>query len=518
MNTRLPLLSHGYEVSGNLLLRTEQTISKMVTNVEGDGRWPCEIQNSHAPHEESTFPGHRSMQQTPHTDNQQTPNLSPLDGEKNGPSTGGEHSLLASRKDLPSPKHQTRMGRLENFPPSKSNDFRHSLDSNAPLKSRIWAGRALYPASTDRRASLDDIAPRFRTQGVDVSDVFAQATSKVQDKNNEPDSPGLLSWQASAPKAVLTLPGIQRSGRGSGGSSSFSGGISHTLQIASRREAARRSMDMNSRQHTQSKSGTPCRSMELQSRGDQTSAPEKNDGRCARNNSSSSNDSNDPTLGCLRKAITEISLQQPAQPKKPKQVRLNKSGNRRLVTSMSMKNYLSAFQGMSIAKDGTVKLADFLQHVRENAPSLEHHATSMFDALSRKAQRQGWDVEKKGLDFGALLKVLFPGSSSHDITMMIDMCRRVEKPAVGQTEMLGMLDEAKYIFDTLDVNDSGFLSRAEAERGMPGDSDVHLTFTEHDLEELFGRVGTSTERQRIQFPHFFGWYSEINGITDLANG
>mmetsp|Transcript_7280 Transcript_7280/g.18405 ORF Transcript_7280/g.18405 Transcript_7280/m.18405 type:complete len:432 (+) Transcript_7280:142-1437(+) len=65
-----------------------------------------------------------------------------------------------------------------------------------------------------------------------------------------------------------------------------------------------------------------------------------------------------------------------------------KGGTAKLVRSSSMQTYMSVFDGMVIAEDGTVQYDDFIRHLRDRAPALAEQAGSMYDAIKRQSKKR----------------------------------------------------------------------------------------------------------------------------------
>eukprot|EP00951_Prasinocladus_malaysianus_P050151 scaffold677459_cov38-Prasinocladus_malaysianus.AAC.1 len=168
-----------------------------------------------------------------------------------------------------------------------------------------------------------------------------------------------------------------------------------------------------------------------------------------------------------------------------------------------MAHYLQAFEGMNIARDGTVKMDEFMKHVREHAPALAGQAMNMYEVLQRRSKKK---VQGDGLDFSALLSVLFPSASQAELDNLLKMCRSNKDVRSGpalepKASMLCKVELAKDVFESWNTSGSGFLSRKEAESGLEEDGlDLRIS-------DLFGVVGTSTQRNFVQLEEFYQWFT-----------
>ena len=284
------------------------------------------------------------------------------------------------------------------------------------------------------------------------------------------------------------------------------------------RSAARRSMDLNSRP-------APYRHQQHQ---DQHNHPQetrmnrnskdKQHGHWGGDRRSNHDDADSAPkyasyvmVESLRKAINGMNVPEQDSKKKPKHMFLRgDKTHKKLLRAEDMRSYVAAFQGMAVADDGTVQLEDFIKHMNESSPTLAGHAMTMYENLMRKSKKQDGAV-----DAGAMLRVLFPAICDEDVQNIIDMCK--SKPRnedkIRQDHMLKLLDEAKELFQSLDTNDSGFLSRDEAIQGV---RDRLLDMTPTDIKEVFGKPGTSTDRPYIAFDSFYAWYS-ASDLSSIMN-
>ena len=218
-------------------------------------------------------------------------------------------------------------------------------------------------------------------------------------------------------------------------------------------------------------------------------------------------------VGAIEQAISDMHTAQRRKAKPKNHMYLKKATKPKMIRSQSMKNYMSAFKGMSIGLDGTVKLEDFMRHVKENAPALADQAMAMFDTVARKSKATG-----DGIKFGDLLRSLYPGVTNNDVEKMISMVSKKEATLLPQGVMLSLLDEAKEVFAAVNKSGSGFLSRSEAVKAVSEPQfDTPYELTEDDVLDLFGQTGTSTQRDHIPFASFFQWYSGIDNLKEYSN-
>jgi len=225
----------------------------------------------------------------------------------------------------------------------------------------------------------------------------------------------------------------------------------------------------------------------------------------------------DPEVSRLRRAIHEYCKTRRRDSKQKnhhlvKHIKdpVTKSIKSRMVRSSSMRYYLSAFEGIKVDSDGKVTLENFLLHVQQCAPGLRQHAMSMYETLQRKADSGLEQRGKEGVDFATLLQVLFPGASKQDIKVMVRMSQS-QIHSREEQEMISELEESKAVFDSLNKSRSGFLSRAEAMSDLSSDAQLNI-----NLDDLFGREGTSIERHQVPFEDFYEWYTgvSISSLTD----
>jgi Ca2+-binding EF-hand superfamily protein len=220
----------------------------------------------------------------------------------------------------------------------------------------------------------------------------------------------------------------------------------------------------------------------------------------------------DAMVDSLRHAISSMDVTASERKQQKHMFLRGDKSRKQMLRAEDMKSYVAAFQGISVADNGTVQLEDFMKHVNEASPKLADHAMSMYENLVRKSKNDDGSV-----DAGAMLRVLFPGICDEDVRNIIEMCKakpRQTEEQIRQEHMLKLLDEAKELFRVLDTKDSGFLSRADA---IEATRSGLLDMTDVDMEEVFGKRGTSTDRPFVAFDVFFEWYSASDLTSIIAD-
>ena len=172
-------------------------------------------------------------------------------------------------------------------------------------------------------------------------------------------------------------------------------------------------------------------------------------------------------------------------------------------------NYIPAFRGVRISRrDGTVVMDELLLHLDGRAPVLVRHLKSMTAGLKRNTVEGTGDdrTPPVRVDFKTLIGLLFSGSSDRDIQGCIDACEADGGRGMGleETEVLDSIEEAKALFDCLDTDSSGTVSRVKIINGKRKGL-VHIN--EQDIDRICATPYKRGAEAVACFDDFYEWHS-----------
>jgi len=173
-----------------------------------------------------------------------------------------------------------------------------------------------------------------------------------------------------------------------------------------------------------------------------------------------------------------------------------------VVRPAHVKDYYKVFKDMSRRADGKLSVFGLKQHLKETAPELAKHCGRLFQRM------QGSKVGDE-VDFGIMLRVIYPNASKADIEAMRAMAAGADLPS--RRALLDQLEQARMMFkawtgttggsrDTMTVHH--MVDALEALGQEPDDIDKQLC-------ELFGDGKSQRRRGTVTFAQFFEWFSGV---------